>query len=155
MAAPGALLGTGFAAAADHMSRRVLAAGGAFGLAAALAGFAAGQSFAVLAAASFLLGVAATAMMDAPQVALVDIVEPVDLRRFLARGNLFGTLGDLAGPALLGLIAATGLSWRTAFWFAAAALFVYGLVLAGLPLPGPGSAPDDEDEDDGNGNDDD
>src|SRR2546421_140390 len=95
MAAPGAIVGTVFAAAADHVSRRLIAAGGAFGMAAALAGFAAGRSFAMLAAASFLGGAAATAMVDAAEVAMVDMAGP-DLRPFLARANLMGTLGDLA-----------------------------------------------------------
>src|SRR3954453_18295099 len=84
--APGAVIGSVFAAAADRYSRRVIAAGGAFGFAAALALFAAGAGFPVLAAAAFGMGMASTAMVDAAEVALVDLAGD-DLRRYLARGN--------------------------------------------------------------------
>lgn len=134
--APGALAGAGFAAAADHRSRRVIAAGGAFGFAAALALFAAGGSFPVLVAAGFALGAASTAMVDGAEVALVDLAGD-DLRPCLARANLLGTVGDLAGPALVAAVALAGLSWRVAFAIAAVLLALYGAVLAASPLPGP------------------
>jgi len=50
LAAPGAIVGSVFSAAADHRSRRLIAAGGALGFGVALAAFAAGGSFAELAA---------------------------------------------------------------------------------------------------------
>src|SRR5262245_46948785 len=77
-AAPGAIAGNAFAIAADHTSRRVIAAVGAFGFAIAMAGFAFGHSFVVLAAASFLLGVFATALIEATELALAD-AEPDDI----------------------------------------------------------------------------
>lgn len=133
---PGALLGGVFTAAADRCSRRVIAAGGAFGYALSLALFAAGGSFAVLAAAAFVLGVASTAMVDGAEVALVDLAGD-DLRRYLARSNLLATVGDLLGPAIVAGVAVAGLSWRVAFGAGAVLLAVYGVVLAGAPLPGP------------------
>ncbi|HEX2275071.1 MAG TPA: MFS transporter [Acidimicrobiales bacterium] len=139
MVAPGALLGGVFASAADRHSRRAIAAGGAFGFAASLAAFAAGASFWVLAAAAFVMGTASTAMVEAAEVALVDLVGD-DLRRYLARSNLLGTVGDLLGPALLAGVTAVGLSWRVAFGLGAALLALYGLALAATPLPPPAPA---------------
>jgi len=134
--APGAMIGAVFAAAADRYSRRVIAAGGAFGFAAALALFAAGAGFPVLAAAAFGMGMASTAMVDAAEVALVDLAGD-DLRRYLARGNLLATIGDLLGPALIAGVALTGLSWRGVFATGAVLMGLYGAVLAVTPLPPP------------------
>ena len=55
-AAPGAITGNVFAVLADYRSRRVIATGGAFGFAAALAGFALAPTWLGLVAASFALG---------------------------------------------------------------------------------------------------
>ena len=134
LVAPGALFGTVFAVAADRGNRRVIASGGTFAFAACMAAFASGASFAVLAAASFAMGAASTAMVDASEVALVDLAGD-DLRPALARANLLGTVGDVLGPALVAAVAFVGLSWRAAFWVGAAALVLYGFVLASADLP--------------------
>lgn len=146
--APGALVGGVFSAASDHYSRRVISAGGAFGFALALAMFAAGGSFAVLVAGGFLMGMASTAMVDAAEVALVDIAGD-DLKRYLARSNLLATFGDLLGPALLGGAVLFGLSWRAAFGVGAGLMTVYALLLAGAPLPPPRRHEHDGDEENG------
>ena len=135
--APGALVGGVFAAAADRYSRRVIAAGGAFGFAVALAMFALGGSFPVLAAGAFLMGMASTAMVDGAEVALVDLAGEDGLRRYLARSNLLATVGDLLGPALVASAVVLGLSWRAGFAVAAVLMGLYGLMLAGAPLPPP------------------
>jgi predicted MFS family arabinose efflux permease len=135
-AAPGGLVGGLFAAAADRFSRRAIAAGGAFALAAALGAFAAGGSFAVLVGAAFVMGVASTAMVDAAEVALVDLAGD-DLRRYLARSNLLATAGDIFGPALVATVAVAGFSWRAAFAAGALLMAAYGVMLAAAPLPGP------------------
>lgn len=134
--APGALLGSAFSVAADRHSRRAIAAGGAFGVALSQALFAAGASFWALVAASFVLGVGSTAMVDACDVALVDLAGD-DLRSYLARSNLLGTIGDLAGPVLIAGVAAAGWSWRVVFWVGAALTALYGLLLATSSLPAP------------------
>ena len=95
---PGAIVGNGFSIAADYVSRRVIAAGGALWFAAAVAVFATSTSYPVLVAASFVIGVAASAMVDACELALVD-VSGDDLPRMLGASNLMGSIGDLAGPA--------------------------------------------------------
>jgi len=63
-----------------------------------------------------------------------------DLRRYLARSNLLGTAGDILGPGLIAVVAASGLSWRVAFWSGAALLGLYGVLLAASPLPAPPAA---------------
>ena len=138
--APGALAGGVFAAAADRYSRRAIAAGGAFGFAVALAMFAFGGSFAMLAAGAFVMGMASTAMVDAAEVALVDMAAGGDLRRWLARSNLLATLGDLLGPALVAGAVLLGLSWRAAFWVGAGLMLLYAVALARAPLPPPSPA---------------
>lgn len=134
--APGALAGGVFAAAADRYSRRVISAGGAFGFALALALFAVGGSFGMLAAGAFLMGMSSTAMVDGAEVALVDLAGD-DLRRYLARSNLLATVGDLLGPVLLGGAVVLGLSWRTAFAAGAVLMTLYALALSAAPLPPP------------------
>jgi len=87
---------------------------------------------------------AATAMVDGAEVALVDLAG-ADLRRVLTRANLLGAIGDLTGPALVAAVGFTGASWRAAFGAGAALLAAYALVLALSPLPRPnGAGPDDE-----------
>ena len=145
LVAPGALAGTVFAVAADRGSRRAIASGGTFAFAACLAAFASGASFAVLATAAFVMGAASTAMVDAAEVALVDLAGD-DLRPALARANLLGTIGDVLGPALVAAVAGVGLSWRATFWVGAVGLAIYGAVLAGADLPGPSRAVADGDD---------
>ena len=141
--APGALAGTVFAVAADRGSRRAIASGGTFAFAACMAAFAGGGSFAVLAVAAFVMGAASTAMVDAAEVALVDLTGD-DLRPALARANLLATVGDVLGPALVAAAAGVGLSWRATFWVGAVGLAFYGVVLAAADLPGPAAGPTDE-----------
>lgn len=142
--APGAVLGLIFSVAADHTSRRLIAAGGALAYAVSLAIFAAAASAWWLVLAAFLMGMAATAMIDAVEVALVDMAGN-RLRPYLARADLGGVIGDLAGPLLLGAVLAVGWSWRAAFALAALAMGLYGVVPALARLPVPAGRPDETD----------
>jgi predicted MFS family arabinose efflux permease len=135
-AAPGGIIGNVFSVAADYVSRRFLAAGGAFAFAASLLLFGAAHSFAALAIASFVMGLAATAMVDAGEVALADIAGD-DLAPTLAAGNLLGSFGDLAGPLILLVATALGFGWRGPFLFVALMMAAYGIWLASSPLPPP------------------
>jgi MFS family permease len=75
-------------------------------------------------------------MVRATDVALVDVAgDRIELA--VARGTLLGTVGDLAGPALLAACLATGLGWRAAFVAAGLGMAGYGLLLASQPLPCP------------------
>jgi predicted MFS family arabinose efflux permease len=140
--APGAWIGNAATLASDVMSRRAIASGGALGYAGALTLFAVGDGFVVLAVAAVVLGAASTAMVDAVEVALVDVAGD-DLAPALARTNLLGIGGELAGPILLAAVVAVGWSWRVAFAIAAVAMALYGLWLSRLPIPRPRARPDD------------
>jgi predicted MFS family arabinose efflux permease len=135
-AAPGAIAGNVFSIAADYVSRRLLAAGGAFAFAASLLLFGAAHSFAALAIASFVMGLAATAMVDAGEVALADLAGD-DLAPTLAAGNLLGSIGDLAGPLILLVATALGFGWRGPFLLVAIMMAAYGVWLACSPIPPP------------------
>jgi MFS family permease len=136
-AAPGAIAGSVFTALADYRSRRLIASGGAFGVAASLLSFAFGHSLAVLVSASFVLGVAATAMVHACEVALVDLAGE-QLERAIGSASLFGAAGDLLGPLALIVAAALGWSWRVPFVVGALLCAAYGGWLTTLPFPRPG-----------------
>jgi predicted MFS family arabinose efflux permease len=136
IAAPGAIVGNVFAVLADYRSRRVIASCGAVGFAAALAGFGFAHSFLALLTASFAYGMASTAMVDATEVALVDVAGD-ETSAQISRAHLFGAAGDLLGPVLLIGTAATGLSWRVALGIGAGVAAVYAMWLACCPLPPP------------------
>ena len=130
------LVGGVFGVLADRHSRRIIAAGGALGYAAGLLLFAAGTGFWTLVAAIALMGFAGDAMVRATDVALVDVAgDRIELA--VARATLLGSIGDLAGPALLAACLATGLGWRAAFVVAGLGMAGYGLLLASQPLPAP------------------
>ena len=140
------LVGGVFGVLADRHSRRLIAAGGALGYAAGLLLFAVGTNFPILVAAIALMGFAGDAMIRATDVALVDVAgDRIELA--VARGTLLGTIGDVAGPALLAACLTTGLGWRAAFVAAGLGMAGYGLLLASQPLPGPSrprrAGPDD------------
>jgi predicted MFS family arabinose efflux permease len=130
------LLTTPLGVVVDRVNRRVLAAIGGAGYGGGLCLFAAAGDFWVIFAAVCLMGTAGDLLVDAAEVSLVEIagdnVEPA-----LARANLLGALGDLAGPLLLAGALWSGLGWRAAFWVAGAAMIAYGLTLATRPLPKP------------------
>ncbi len=132
----GGLVGGLFAIAADRVSRRALAAGGALGCAAGMACWAGGQGFVALAAGSMLLAMGSDALVSACEVALVDLAGD-DLVATLAPGTLAAEIGDLLGPLLIAGTAALGWSWRVPFVFAAVVFAGYGLVLAAQPIPRP------------------
>ena len=80
-AAPGAIVGNGFAVAADHFSRRAIASIGTFGFAATLLTFAVGESFAVFLVAgepSISIAIEDIAKASSAQrLGVKDIVAPV------------------------------------------------------------------------------
>jgi predicted MFS family arabinose efflux permease len=128
------LVGGVFGVLADRHSRRLIAAGGALGYAAGLLLFAAGTNFPMLVVAIAVMGFAGDAMVRATDVALVDLAgDRIELA--VARATLLGTIGDLAGPALLAACLTMGLGWRAAFVAAGLGMAGYGLLLASQPLP--------------------
>lgn len=136
------LLTTPFGVLVDRANRRVLAALGGVGYGVGLCLFAAAGDFWTLFAAVCVMGVLGDLLVQAAEVSLVEVAgdnaEPA-----LARVNLLGAVGDLAGPVLLAAALWSGLGWRAAFWAAGVAMAMYGLTLASRPLPRP-RPPDDE-----------
>jgi hypothetical protein len=100
-----------------------------------LALFGVGDSLFVLSAASFTLGMSATAMIHGTELALVDVAGD-EVTAYFARGMVFGAVGGVLGPVLLILATAVGFGWRAAFLACAPLLAVYGWWLTRLPLPG-------------------
>jgi len=140
VAAPGAMAGNIFPVLGDHRSRRAIAVTGAFGYAAALLLFGLTPAYPMLVVASFALGMSATALVHATEIALVDVAG-TDVTAYFARGMVFGAAGALLGPAVLVAAAAGGFGWRAAFIVCAVPMAGYGAWLARLPLPRP-SRPD-------------
>lgn len=141
----GGLLGAPLAALADRGHRRLLAVCGAGALAVGLAAYAAGAPFLVLAAASTVMGGASDVMIRPLESALAETAGD-DLDKLLARQHLVTWLGDLVGPAVLALGAATVIGWQGAFAMTAAAMAVYAVVLATTRFPEPPSTDDGEDD---------
>jgi predicted MFS family arabinose efflux permease len=132
----GGILGNAALVAADFVSRRALASAGAFAYAACLAAFALGDSFAVLAVASFIWGAASDAFVHGAGLALADLAGD-DLDQTLAGKDLLGSLGTVASPLTVWAAAASGLGWRPVFGAAALAMAAFGTWLARQPLPPP------------------
>jgi predicted MFS family arabinose efflux permease len=130
------LVGGVFGVLADRYSRRLIAAGGALGYAAGLLLFAAATNVPMLVIAVTVMGFAGDAMVRATDVALVDVAGD-RLELAVARATLLGTIGDLAGPALLAVCLTAGLGWRAAFVVTGLGMAGYALLLASQPLPAP------------------
>jgi predicted MFS family arabinose efflux permease len=132
----GGLLGNVFIVAADHVSRRWLAASGTLAYGGAMIGFGLAQSLPMLLAAAFVWGAASDALVHGCEVALVDLAGEA-LPAALARLNGWSAVGDLLGPPTLALAAVTGLGWRGALIGCGALMLGYATWLACLRLPGP------------------
>jgi hypothetical protein len=103
---------------ADYRSRRVIATGGAFGFAVALAGC--GRTDLDRDGRGVVRArCASSAMCDATDVALVDVAGD-EIPAVVSRQFIFGAVGDLCGPLLLIVVSLSGLSWRVAFAVGAA-----------------------------------
>ena len=134
--AAGAVAGGLATVAADYRSRRAIAGGGAFASAAALLVIGTADSYALLLAGAFMVGAASTAMVDTCEIALADLAGD-DLENHLTVQNLWGSVGDLLGPAIVVAVAALGLSWRVSYVVGAGLVLLYGAWLASLPFPPP------------------
>jgi predicted MFS family arabinose efflux permease len=130
------LLTTPLGVLVDRVNRRLLAALGGAGYGVGLCLFALAGDFWALFIAVVVMGTLGDLLVQAAEVSLVEVAgdnaEPA-----LARANLLGAVGDLAGPLLLATALWTGLGWRAAFWAAGIAMVAYGLALATRPLPKP------------------
>jgi MFS family permease len=137
----GALAGTPLALLADHVDRRRCAVLGAATIAVCLMAFAASAPFWVLAVSCAIVGTASDLLVHAVEAALSEADED-RLDRLVATQHALSSIGDLAGPLLLALGAATVIGWQGAFAITAAAMLLYGAYLAKVPFAAPLDAAD-------------
>jgi len=132
----GGLVGTPLSVLADHLDRGLVALAGALAISGGLATYAIGAPFAALAAASLVLG-AASDLLVAPLEAALAASAGDRLDRLIGRQHTLTFLGDFLGPGVLALGAVTALGWRGAFALTAAAIALFGGVVATIPFPPP------------------
>jgi predicted MFS family arabinose efflux permease len=137
----GGILGTAFIVAADHVSRRMLAAAGGTVVGLSLLAFGISPWFAGLLIAVFVWGAAGDALTSGAEIALVD-VSGRHLTTALGRQNLLAAIGDLLSPVVLVVAGVLRVGWRAIFVCSAILMFGYSWWLANEDLPAP--EPDDE-----------
>src|SRR3954453_921664 len=141
----GSLLGNLFVARSDGTSRKSLAVGGAAALSLSMFANAAANGVIALSVAAFGLGVASTCLVEGGEMALANSTDG-PLERTLARINLFGTFGDIAGPLLIAATRFFGVEWRWLFAASGLVVTAYTVVLVFEPFPAAPLLPaDDED----------
>lgn len=138
----GGLIGGVTIAAADFVSRRLLAGVGAVAYGVCMLTFGLSDSFLVLAIAAFVWGAASDAFVHGASLALADLAGD-DLEPTLATVNFIGAFGSLLAPVALAITFAAGLGWRPPFVVGGVLAIGYGFVLASLPLPGPSGSGDE------------
>ncbi|HEY2693279.1 MAG TPA: MFS transporter [Streptosporangiaceae bacterium] len=127
--------------AGQGRSRRLTALAGGVVFILSLAAVAVAQSFAGLLAAFVIFFPASGAFVSLTQSGLMD-ADPDRREQHMARWNLAGSAGAVAGPVLLAGVLAAGGSWRTAYLALAGCAAAAWLGLArGGPRPVPPSAP--------------
>jgi FSR family fosmidomycin resistance protein-like MFS transporter len=125
--------------AGDGRRRRLAILGGGILFVLTLLGVASAGSFAVLLAAFIAFYPASGAFVSLTQAEIMD-AWPDRQARLMARWDLAGSAGALAGPLLLTVVLAAGGSWRAGFGALAA---IAGLTWLGAyrrPPPGPPAA---------------
>jgi len=135
-AGPGSLLGQWPVVRSDGTDRKQVVVGGALVLSLALlvSGLATGAIG--LWIGWFLLGFGATCLVHGGEiVAVANGGRPIE--RTLARINLGGVAGDVAGPLLIAAGRFAGLSWRVLFLVGAIAVGSYAVWLAVSAFPPP------------------
>jgi MFS transporter, FSR family, fosmidomycin resistance protein len=125
--------------AGDGRRRRLAVLGGGILFVLTLLGVAAAHSFGVLLVAFIAFYPASGAFVSLTQAQIMD-AWPDRQARLMARWDLAGSAGALAGPLLLTVVLAAGGGWRAGFLALAA---IAGLTWLGAflrPVPGPPSA---------------
>ena len=120
----------------DVWRRRALVLGGGVAFAAALVLAGSSGSFALLLVAFAVLDSASGAFVSLSQATLMD-AEPDRREENMTRWTIAGSVGALAGPALLAGAVAAGLSWRSPFLAFAAVTLVLVALAARVRFPRP------------------
>ena len=118
----------------DTKLRKRLVLGGGLAILISVLLTANASSFGMLLAAFILFYPASGAFVSLSQATLMDL-NPGREHQTMARWTVYGSVGNLLGPALLAGIFALGMSWRSAYWVMAGLGLL--LVLALLPRPFP------------------
>src|SRR6476469_9002851 len=132
----GAVAGTPVALLADHVDRRRCAVLGALSIAVCLCAYALAAPFWVLAVTTAVVGTASDLLVHSVEASLSE-TDDVRLDRMVAAQHALSTIGDLAGPLLLAIGAATMFGWQGAFAFTAAAMLLYAAYLCTVPFAPP------------------
>lgn len=134
------LLEAGFALVSDRVPRRRLVALGLMALSGSLALCALAESATLL---SLALGVAGTASGVACGAAQAELVtrDPAAADRTLTRWVMFGGIGDVLTPLVIGVVLWLGGSYHGALWVAALVIAVQALLVRTGPAPSAVAAP--------------
>ena len=118
----------------DTSLRKRLMVGGGITLAAATLVIASAQDFAPLLLAHVVLFPASGAFVTLSQATLMDL-NPGRQAHMMARWTVFGSLGNLLGPAVMAIFFTLGLSWRLPYALLAliGLLLVFWLALQSFP----------------------
>ena len=118
----------------DGTDRKRVCVGGAIATAIAMLLIACSTGFATLCAATLLFGVAVSCLVEGGEIALANATDG-PLERTLARVNLGGTFGDLAGPLVIAGTRWLGVEWRWLFGATSIAIAVYAVALSRQTFP--------------------
>ncbi len=125
--------------AGDGRRRRLAVLGGGIVFVLTLLGVASAHSFGVLLGAFIAFYPASGAFVSLTQAEIMD-AWPDRQVRLMARWDLAGSAGALAGPLLLTVVLAAGGSWRAGFGALAAIAGLSWLGACLRPAPGPAAA---------------
>jgi MFS transporter, FSR family, fosmidomycin resistance protein len=123
----------------DRVPRQRLIALGLLALSGSLALCAAAESATLLALALGIAGTASGVACGAAQAELVS-ADPRGAERTLTRWVMFGGIGDVLTPIVLGAVLALGGSYRAALWAAALVIGVQAVLVLRTPPARPASA---------------
>lgn len=132
----GAVAGTPLALLADHVDRRRCAVLGTLVIAGCLVAYALAAPFWVLALTTAAVGTASDLLVHSVEASLSE-ADDVRLDKMVALQHALSTIGDVAGPLLLALGAATVLGWQGAFAVTAVAMLAYAAYLWTVPFAPP------------------
>jgi len=118
---------------------------GALALAASMLLMGVARQYAVLLLAFGLYGIGSGPLVLTADVLVVETF-PADPERAYSRSTFVDTLGALAGPALVALAAAAGVSWRVLLVGLGVAAAGYAIGIAATSFPTPARATDDATE---------
>jgi MFS family permease len=129
------------AAHIDLRERRSIMAMGAFAVAASVLVMGIAPSYAVLVCGFAVYGVGSGPLAHTADVVVVEAF-PRAAERAYGRATFLDTVGALAGPGLVALAAATGVSWRVVLTGLAMCVAVYGAALARTMFLAPSHVPE-------------